>query len=206
MPSTSFPACPTAVDTGQFGIAEYGNSSRPNSSSANPPSPLPSTTATRGRNFVRDSTYRAASSITSANLRSPAFHTSIPAKHADMKFAIDPTATAFNPSRHEALVDYIDFHGGRLSGPRDIDQGGDPRILPIGTFVSRMNGVASRLEALVGCAEFQLKVTFDSERVLRAVLTSDRQLSDAAALVRELPGEAGGQASGSPCMRHNGRA
>lgn len=50
---------------------------------------------------------------------------------------------------------------------------------------------ASRLEALVGCAEFQLKVTFDSERVLRAVLTSDRQLSDAAALVRELPGEAG---------------
>jgi hypothetical protein len=48
---------------------------------------------------------------------------------------------------------------------------------------------AARLEALVGCAEFQLKVTFDSERLLTAILTSDRSLSDAA-LVRALPGEA----------------
>jgi hypothetical protein len=49
---------------------------------------------------------------------------------------------------------------------------------------------AGRLDALAGCAEFQLKVTFDSERVLREILTSDRQLSDAAGLVRALPGEA----------------
>ena len=50
---------------------------------------------------------------------------------------------------------------------------------------------AARLEALAGCAEFQLKVTFDGERVLTSILTSDRSLSDAAALVRSLPGEAG---------------
>jgi gas vesicle protein GvpL/GvpF len=49
----------------------------------------------------------------------------------------------------------------------------------------------ARLEALSGCAEFQLKATFDSERVLASILTADRQLSDAAALVRALPGEAG---------------
>ena len=61
----------------------------PISSSANPPSPLPSTTATRGRSFVR-------AAIHWLQLGD---HTSIPAMQADMKLAMDPTATAFSPSR-----------------------------------------------------------------------------------------------------------
>src|SRR5205085_11959779 len=57
----------------------------------------------------------------------------------------------FNPSVDEARRDYIDFHGGRLSGPRGMDQGtGDTRLLPIATFVSRLNDIAARLETLSG--------------------------------------------------------
>ena len=52
----------------------------------------------------------------------------------------------FNPSVSEARRDYIDFHGGRLSGPRGMDQGdGDTRLLPIATFVSRLNDIAARV-------------------------------------------------------------
>ncbi len=56
----------------------------------------------------------------------------------------------FNPSIEEARTDYIDFHGGRLTGPRGMDQGGDPRLLPIATFAARLNGIANRLQALQG--------------------------------------------------------
>jgi hypothetical protein len=56
----------------------------------------------------------------------------------------------FNPSVNEARSDYIDFHGGRLSGPRGMDQGADPQLLPITTFVNRLNDVAARLESLGG--------------------------------------------------------
>jgi hypothetical protein len=51
--------------------------------------------------------------------------------------------------------------------------------------------LASRLEALDGTAEFQLKVTFDSDRVLSSILASDGPLADIAARVRSLPGAAG---------------
>jgi hypothetical protein len=57
----------------------------------------------------------------------------------------------FNPSVNEARSDYIDFHGGRLSGPRGMDQGdGDTQLLPIATFVGRLNDIAGRLEVLSG--------------------------------------------------------
>ncbi|MEA2735635.1 MAG: hypothetical protein QOE14_2086 [Humisphaera sp.] len=56
----------------------------------------------------------------------------------------------FNPSVEEARRDYIDFHGGRLTAPRGIDQAGDPRIVPIATFRQRMNDVAARLAGLSG--------------------------------------------------------
>jgi hypothetical protein len=54
----------------------------------------------------------------------------------------------FNPRIEEARRDYIDFHGGRLSGPRGMDDGANPRILPIGTFAARLNDVANRLQHL----------------------------------------------------------
>jgi hypothetical protein len=51
--------------------------------------------------------------------------------------------------------------------------------------------LAARLEALEGTAEFQLKVTFDTDRVLSSILASDGPLADIAARVRSLPGAAG---------------
>jgi Gas vesicle synthesis protein GvpL/GvpF len=51
--------------------------------------------------------------------------------------------------------------------------------------------LAARLEALEGTAEFQLKVSFDSERVLSSILASEGPLADIAARVRALPGAAG---------------
>jgi hypothetical protein len=51
--------------------------------------------------------------------------------------------------------------------------------------------LAARLEALEGTAEFRLKVTFDSDRVLSSILASDGPLADIAARVRSLPGAAG---------------
>jgi hypothetical protein len=56
----------------------------------------------------------------------------------------------FNPNVNEARSDYIDFHGGRLTGPRGMDQGHDTRILEIGTFTGRLGDVADRLAALSG--------------------------------------------------------
>jgi hypothetical protein len=47
------------------------------------------------------------------------------------------------------------------------------------------------LDALAGTAEFHLKVTFDSDRVLSSILDSDAPLADIAARVRSLPGAAG---------------
>lgn len=56
----------------------------------------------------------------------------------------------FNRSVHEARVDYIDWHGGRLSGPTDVDQGSHPRIEPIIRFVAMMNRIADQLQSLQG--------------------------------------------------------
>ena len=70
-PFTSFPACPSAVDGGQPGISEYGVSCRCSSVSAK-------RAETAAQNH--------------------ADHNSIPAMHADMKFAMVPAATAFIPS------------------------------------------------------------------------------------------------------------
>src|SRR3954451_5151817 len=55
----------------------------------------------------------------------------------------------------------------------------------------RASALAARLASLEGTAEFQLKVTFDSERILASMLASDRRLADVAALVKALPGSAG---------------
>jgi gas vesicle protein GvpL/GvpF len=51
--------------------------------------------------------------------------------------------------------------------------------------------LTARLDALEGTAEFQLKVSFDSERVLSSILASEGPLADIAASVRALPGAAG---------------
>jgi len=51
--------------------------------------------------------------------------------------------------------------------------------------------LAARLDALKGTAEFQVKVTFDSDRVLSSILESEGPLADIAARVRSLPGAAG---------------
>jgi hypothetical protein len=51
--------------------------------------------------------------------------------------------------------------------------------------------LAARLDALEGTAEFQLKVTFDTDRVLSSILAADGPLADIAARVRSLPGAAG---------------
>jgi hypothetical protein len=51
--------------------------------------------------------------------------------------------------------------------------------------------LAARLDALEGTAEFQLKVTFDSDRMLSSLIASDGPLADIAARVRALPGAAG---------------
>jgi hypothetical protein len=53
------------------------------------------------------------------------------------------------------------------------------------------SALAPRLDALDGTAEFQVKVTFDTDRVLSSILASDGPLSDIAARVRSLPGAAG---------------
>jgi hypothetical protein len=52
----------------------------------------------------------------------------------------------FNPRIEEARRDYIDFHGSRLTGPRGMDDGANPRIGPIATFGNRLKDVANRLE------------------------------------------------------------
>ena len=54
----------------------------------------------------------------------------------------------FNPRLEEARRDYIDFHGSRLTGPRGLDDGPNPRIGEIATFGARLNDVANRLESL----------------------------------------------------------
>jgi hypothetical protein len=54
----------------------------------------------------------------------------------------------FNPRVEEARKDYIDFHGGRLHGPRGWETEGNPRIIPIVTFGKRLADVAARLEKL----------------------------------------------------------
>ena len=51
-PTTSVPAWPTAVASGQPGMSSYGISTAFSSASANAPSPLPSTTPTAGEASV----------------------------------------------------------------------------------------------------------------------------------------------------------
>ncbi len=90
VPTTSFPACPTAVEGGQPGISLLRNGGGIFSSeSANPPRPLPSTTASRGPNRGFMDSMKAAAIA----------HSKIPAIQADMKFAIVPAATARSPRR-----------------------------------------------------------------------------------------------------------
>jgi hypothetical protein len=56
----------------------------------------------------------------------------------------------FNPSVTEARTDYIDFHGGRLTGHHGFDHGTDTTLRPIATFVARLNDIAARLQAITG--------------------------------------------------------
>jgi len=56
----------------------------------------------------------------------------------------------FNPNVAEARSDYIDFHGGRLSGPQGLEYGSDPHVVPIANYGARMSGIAERLEGLGG--------------------------------------------------------
>jgi hypothetical protein len=58
-------------------------------------------------------------------------------------------------------------------------------------LAANADAFAARLDALDGTAEFQLKVTFDSERVLSSILAAEGPLADIAARVRALPGAAG---------------
>lgn len=51
--------------------------------------------------------------------------------------------------------------------------------------------LAGRLDALAGTAEFQLKVTFVTDRVLPSILAEDTRLADIANRLRSLPGAAG---------------
>ena len=56
----------------------------------------------------------------------------------------------FNPRVDEARKDYVDFHGGRLHGPRGWETETNPRIPAIVTFHKRLNDVADRLEQIDG--------------------------------------------------------
>ena len=56
----------------------------------------------------------------------------------------------FNPRVEEARKDYIDFHGGRLHGPRGWETENNPSIPAIATFGKRLNDVADRLERIDG--------------------------------------------------------
>src|SRR6267378_1973006 len=79
LPITICPACPTAVERGKDGISEYGTRVAASAnSSANPPSPDPSTTPILGRNLVWDSTNCAADSLlaNSSDIRFRAFNVS----------------------------------------------------------------------------------------------------------------------------------
>ena len=64
-PTTSCPACPIAVDRGKCGISAYGIFADSANSSANGPSPEPSTNAIFGRSAVRDKINCAAASARS---------------------------------------------------------------------------------------------------------------------------------------------
>ena len=78
----------------------------------------------------------------------------------------------FNPSAHEAKVDYIDFHGGRLGGPRSPEHENDPRIPPIGRFVARLNDVAARLAALDGAGAEVFRKMGVSLRIYASIIRS----------------------------------
>src|SRR5205814_4334828 len=78
----------------------------------------------------------------------------------------------FNPNHEEARSDYIDFHGGRITAPRDIDQANNPRVLPIFTFVSRIKDVASRLESLPGPSAEVFRRMATSLRIYASILRS----------------------------------
>ena len=78
----------------------------------------------------------------------------------------------FNPSQSEARTDYIDFHGSRLTGPRGVDDGADPRIRPIATFAARMNSIADRLAALSGGGAEIFQRMATSLRIYGSVLRS----------------------------------
>ena len=78
----------------------------------------------------------------------------------------------FNTNINEARRDYIDFHGGRMIAPRDLDLGGNPRVLPISTFAARMTGVAERLESLAGPGAELFRRMSTSLRIYASILRS----------------------------------
>jgi hypothetical protein len=78
----------------------------------------------------------------------------------------------FNPRVQEARVDYIDFHGSRLSGPRGADDGSNPRVAPIATFGNRLNDVADRLQKLDGAGAEVFRRMAISLRIYASVLRS----------------------------------
>jgi hypothetical protein len=55
----------------------------------------------------------------------------------------------FNPSLHEARIDYNDFHGGRMVAIEDWDVG-SPKVPDVGTLYKRLIGIADRLDTLKG--------------------------------------------------------
>jgi hypothetical protein len=78
----------------------------------------------------------------------------------------------FNPNINESRTDYIDFHGGRMKAPQGIDQGADPRVLPLFTFGSKINTVADRLQGLAGDGAEVFRRMGTSLRIYASILRS----------------------------------
>ena len=78
----------------------------------------------------------------------------------------------FNPRVEEARRDYIDFHGGRLHGPRGWETEGNPGIPAIVTYVKRLNDVADRLAKLDGPGGELFRRMATSLRIYASILRS----------------------------------
>jgi hypothetical protein len=76
----------------------------------------------------------------------------------------------FNPHVNEARLDYIDFHGGRMSVAEPQEET-DPRVGPIVTYGARMTRVADRLAALAPEADVFLRMG-TSLRIHASILRS----------------------------------
>lgn len=78
----------------------------------------------------------------------------------------------FNPSVKEARLDYIDFHGGRMTAPQSIDRASNPRVGPVATFGSRASGIADRLEKLEGAGADVFRRMGTSLRIYASIIRS----------------------------------